>query len=432
MNRPTRLLVAALASLALLAAACGDDDETATPAPAEPAPAPTTDPPPPEPQPDPPPPAEPAPEPPPAEPEPPPPAEPEPVAEPAGLSLAEARVEEFRKDVSTIGIDEPVPAPEGLEIFYVQCSVPVCESIRQGIAAAAEAIGANLTSQVHMDTPDTVQATFQAALQAGPDIVMASGNPREWFEDELAEMNESGIPLVAWSLPEGYQPEGITANLITGGDYYFNGVLMADYVTAETGGDANVLFLNIPQFPVLGLEQQGFEAEFAAVCPDCGLRTFEITVEQLIAGEHISTAISELQKDPGINFIVTGFGDMLIGMPESLADAGVGEGVRAISQAGTTFNYGFIADGQLQVADVGLPTGYLGWRAVDAGLRALAGQDVGAFPQRPLTDNVDAADVLVAGIPFRLLEADSVGDPTTAWPGVEGHEEEFKALWGVG
>lgn len=348
----------------------------------------------------------------------------------AGLALAQARLDEFTKPLSELGLTEPVAVPDGLKVAYVQCSVPVCESIRLGIVEAVDAIGGTLEIFPTQDTADTVQAAFQAAVQSEPGIVLTSGNPREWFEDSLAELNDKNIPVVGWSIPEPYITDGFAANLITGDDYYFNGVLMADYVTAKTDGKANVLYLNIPQFPVLGIEGEGFEAEMAEVCPDCKVTSLEFTVDQLIAGEHISAAISEFQKNPDINFLVTGFGDMLLGMPDALA--GIDVDVPAISQAGTPANYQLIADGSLQVADVALPTGLLGWRAIDAGLRALAGQDPGSFDHRPLTEIAGHPDINIAGVPLAILGADQIADPTAAWSGVDGYQDQFKVLWGVG
>jgi len=347
-----------------------------------------------------------------------------------GLALAQARVDEFSKTVTDLGLTEKVAAPKGLKVAYVQCSVPVCESIRQGIAEAVDAIGGTLEIFTTQDTADTVQAAFEAAVQSNPDMVLTSGNPRAWFETSLAELNEKNIPVVAWSMPEPYQAPGLAANLVTGDDYYFNGVLMADYVTAKTEGKANALFLNIPQFPVLGIEAEGFKAEMAAVCPDCKVTSLDFTVDQLIAGEHISAALSEFQKDPSINFLVTGFGDMLLGMPDALK--GIDVTVPAISQAGTPANYQLIADGSLQVADVGLPTGLLGWRAIDAGLRAIAGQSPGEFASRPLTTVDGHPDINIAGVPLAILEKGDVADPTSAWPAIEGYQDLFTALWILG
>ena len=309
----------------------------------------------------------------------------------------------------------------------MQCSVPVCESIKKGIVEAVDAIGGTLQIFTTQDTADTVQAAFQAAVQSKPDMVLTSGNPRAWFEASLAELNAKKIPVVAWSMPEPYQAKGLAANLVTGDDYYFNGVLMADYVTAKTKGKANALFLNIPQFPVLGLEADGFKTEMAAVCAGCKVKGLDFTVEQLIAGDHISAAVSEFQKDSSINYLVTGFGDMLLGMPDALK--GINVNVPAISQAGTPANYQLISAGSLQVADVGLPTGLLGWRAIDAGLRAIAGQNTGKFTPRPLSTIAGHPDIAISGIPLKILQKADITDPKSSWSGIEGYQALFKALW---
>jgi len=349
------------------------------------------------------------------------------AGEVTGVELAQARLDEFSKVLSDLSITETVNAPQGLKIAYVQCSVPVCESIKQGIQEAVDAIGGTLKIFSTSDTADTVQAAFEAAVQWGPDMVLTSGNPRAWFEVSLAELNEKNVPVVAWSMPEPYQTEGLAANLVTGDDYYFNGVLMADYVIAKTSGQANVLFLNIPQFPVLGLESEGFKSEMATVCPECKATSLDFTVDQLIAGEHISAAVSEFQKDPSINFLVTGFGDMLLGMPDALK--GIGVSVPAVSQAGTPLNYQMIVDGSLQVADIGLPTGFLGWRAIDAGLRAIAGQSTGVFAPRPFSTISGHPDIAISGVPLKLLEATDLSDPTVSWSGIAGYQDLFKSLW---
>ena len=348
-----------------------------------------------------------------------------------GVELAKARIAEFSKTPTDLGLTEAVKSiPKGAKVVYVQCSVPVCAAIGEGIKAATAAIGGEFVAITHQDTADTVQAAFQQAIQAKPTMVMTSGNPREWFADELKQLNDLKIPVIGWSIPEPYKTDGFAANLVTGDDYWFNGVLFADYVTAKTEGKGNVEFITIPQFPVLGIEEQGFKDEIAQVCPDCKVKYEEVTVPDLMAGKHISTVIADLQADPSINFIVTGFGDMIIGLPDALSAAGVGAGIPIISQAGTPLNYAMIAGGQ-QEADMALPTSFLGWRAVDAGLRALNGQDAGTFAARPLTTFADHANVAISGVPLQILTKGAIKDPAVAWPGVEGFEAAFKALWGV-
>jgi len=234
--------------------------------------------------------------------------------------------------------------------------------------------------------------------------------------------------VVSWSLPESYQPgDGIDVNLLTGDDYYFYGVLMADYAatTSETG---EILFVGLPTFPVLSTVQEGFETEMAEVCPDCNVKVIEVAVTDL--GTTLpGTIVSELQSNPDLDMIAYAFGGMLFGVPEAIEAAGLEGQAQAISQAGGPLNFGFIASGQHQSAEVGLASELLGWRAIDAAIRILAGGDPGraATPEAATIDGYP--DVLAGGLPLQILTAESIDDPTALWPGVPGFQEQFTQLW---
>jgi ribose transport system substrate-binding protein len=345
-----------------------------------------------------------------------------------GMDAAQARVDAFRQPVTELPLNEPVAAEAGKKLFYVQCGVAVCAEIAVGIEAAAEAAGWEYETVSHQDTPETVAAAFDAAIAAEPDVVMQSGNAREWFEPQLAELTEQGIPVVSWSLPEGYEPgDGISVNLLTADDYYFYGVLMADYA-AVTSENKNILFVGLPTFPVLSTVQEGFETEIAAACPDCTVKVTEVAVTDL--GTNLpGTIVSELQSNPDVDMIVYAFGGMLFGVPDAIDAAGLSDQAVAISQAGGPLNFGFIANGEHQVAEVGLASELLGWRAVDAAIRILAGGDPGRAdtPEEAVVDG--HPDILAGGLPLQILEQDSIDDPTALWPGVPGFQDKFTELW---
>lgn len=343
--------------------------------------------------------------------------------------IAAERVAAFRETLTALPFDVATDAPEDVNVFYVQCGVAVCAEIATGVEAAAAELGWNYTTASHQDTPETVAAAFDAAIAAQPDVVLTSGNPREWFAEQLSVLEEAGIPVVAWSLPEGYEPgDGISVNLLTQDDYYFYGVLMADYAALEST-TKEILFVGLPVFPVLGIVQQGFETEIAEVCPDCKVKVIEVAVTDL--GTNLpGTIVSELQSNPNIDMIVYAFGGMLFGVPDALESAGLIDQAIAISQAGGPLNFGFISSGQHQVAEVGIASELLGWRALDAAARLLNGEGPGRA-DTPATARISGhPDILSGGLPLQILEVNTIDDPGALWPGVPGFQELFVTLWG--
>lgn len=341
------------------------------------------------------------------------------------------RVAAFRTALTALPFSEPISAvPKAKKVYYVQCSVSACTEIKVGIEAAAKALGWTFESSVHKDTPDTVAAAFDAAIAAKPDVVLTSGNPREWFAPQLKTLADAKIPVVAWSLPEGYEPgNGISANLLTNDDYYFYGVLMADWV-ATTTKTKHVMFVGLPTFPVLSTVQTGFKEEIARVCPDCKVETFEVAVTDL--GTNLpGQMVSKLQADKQLDTVAYAFGGMLFGVPDALKAADLLAQSTAISQAGGPMNFAFINNGEHQAAEVGLASELLGWRALDVAARLLSGGTAGKSTP-PTAASVDGhPDILVNGLPLQILQKGDIKDATALWPGVEGFQAQFKKLWGV-
>jgi len=345
-----------------------------------------------------------------------------------GNAIAAERVAAFLNPTTELPLSAPVKVEAGKKLFYVQCSVSACAEIAVGIEAAAKAAGWEYETASHQDTPETVASAFDAAIAADADVVLTSGNPREWFAPQLETLAGQGTPVVAWSMPEGFEPgDGVSVNLLTQDDYYFYGVLMADYA-ALNSPNKNILFVGLPTFPVLSTVQQGFEDEIAIVCPECTVDITEVAVTDL--GTNLpGTVVSKLQANPELDHIVYAFGGMLFGVPEAIEGAGLGDQATAISQAGGPLNFSFIAAGQHQVAEVGLASELMGWRAVDAAARILAGEGPGRADTPPLAVIDGHPDILSGGLPLQILEADSIVDPTTLWPGVAGFQDLFAALW---
>ncbi len=347
----------------------------------------------------------------------------------AGVDPA-ARVAAFSKALTELPFNEAIASiPAGKKVYYVQCSVPVCEEIKGGIDAAAKKLGWTLETTAHKDTPETVAAAFDAAIAAKPDVVLTSGNPREWFATQLKTLEDAKIPVVAWSMPEAYEPgQGVSANLLSGDDYYFYGALMADYAAAKSA-KKNILFVGLPVFPVLSVVQNGFTEEIAKVCADCKVDTMEVAITDL--GTNLpGQIVSKLQANPDLDFVVYAFGGMLFGVPDAIEAAGLLPQAQAISQAGGPMNFAFIEGGKHQVAEVGLASELLGWRAIDVAARVLSGSGPGRSTP-PAEAAIDGhPDILVNGLPLQILEKGSLADASKLWPGVDGFQDQFAKLWG--
>lgn len=352
----------------------------------------------------------------------------------SGYALAQARVAEFlQPPSSTLPVTTSLSAApkKGLTIAYTWCAQVVCASIAQGIQEAATAIGANFVAEHHQDTASTVSAAFDNALGANPSMVLTSGDPEQWFDSQASTLTAKKIPLVAWSIPTGYETSPFTANLISNDDYFFDGVLEADYIAVQSQGNAKILFEGVPQYPVLASEASGFNYEIAQACPKCSVTSLDFSVQQLGAGDNVSATVSALQKTPGITWMAAAFGGLVTPQIASAVSAAGFGSLKAIEQAGTQSNFQMIANHQLDVADIGLPTSYLGWLAVNDGLLALSGQSIPKFTAPANTTIPGHPDILVSGLPTQIITAADAPTGSDGFNPIPGFQAQFQKLWGL-
>lgn len=348
--------------------------------------------------------------------------------------VAQARVAEFLKPPSsTLPVTSTLTVPKKkLTIAYTWCAQVVCASIAQGIQEAAKAIGANFVAEHHEDTASTVGTAFNNALAANPSMVLTSGDPEQWYASQAAQLKAKHVPLVAWSIPTGYESSPFSANLITNDDYYFQGVLEADYIAVQTHDAGKVLWEGVPQYPVLASESQGFNWEIKRVCPKCTVTSVDFSVQQLIAGDNVQATVTALQQHPGISWMAAAFGGLVTPQVANAVKAAGFGSLKAIEQAGTQSNFQMIAAHQLDAADIGLPTDYLGWLAVNDGLLALDGKAIPKFKPPAYTSIPGHPDVLVAGLPTQIITASDVPTGSAGFTPIPGFQSQFKKLWGLG
>ncbi|MDG1264685.1 MAG: substrate-binding domain-containing protein [Ilumatobacter sp.] len=388
MKTRTRLLAAPLA-LALVIAACGSDDDSGddpstTEAPADSAA----------------------------------PAETDAPAGADGLAAAQAVVDANLVAPTDIGPTIPLDsAPDQKTLAWLECSLPSCAAIGVGFTAAAETLGWNL--EVISWSTDAA-AAFQQALDQGVDYVAITGTSPALIQDQLDQANAAGIPTMSCfdaSAPsaDGFAMQcGDATAVTTAGD------LIANAIIADSGGTANVMMVNIPDFTVLVSEREGSEAAYEANCPDCTFTELALTLDQLLAGEAPGAVVSALQADPDIDYVHFAFDGLAGGMSATLAEADLLEGRKLV---GVDYNGAIlqeIVDGTQQFWTTN-PKEYSAWLMVDAMARHAIGQE----------NTEERANAILPGFIVNTPEVAEPLIPTDGWPGPEGQAEQFAALWGV-
>ena len=302
--------VALMATIGLLAAACGGDDEAATPAP-QPAPAPAAEPAPepPPPAPEPPAPAPeppaPAPEPPAPAPEPPPPPEPPPApafeapvtqgpggeeaTSSAEISLSEAEADEVRAGGYTAAL-----------LWHTAGAFT--DAVSQGARDAFADLGIEVIAETNASFDAAQQANdVETVMAQSPDIIISLVLDPVSGAEAFRPAVDAGVQLVFLSnVPEGYVQGVDYVGLVTD-DLAAMGIAAADLLADALGGEGEVgyIFHDAPYY-VTNQRDQAFKAWIEGNYPG-----MEIVAEQGLADPAAAEEIAStlLTRHPDLDGI---------------------------------------------------------------------------------------------------------------------------------
>jgi ribose transport system substrate-binding protein len=341
-----------------------------------------------------------------------------------GLAAAQAAVADVGAPPDAIGPTVPIEGEiPPKTVAWLECEQPSCQPIRAGFEAATELLGWELL--VIPSTSFDQGPSIQQALDQGADYLAHTGSPLATAEEQIAAAQAAGVPYLSCYATDDPDFENNNLLMQCGDDdgVAFNGGLVANWVIADSGGAANVLIVNIPDFPVLVSEVEGAKGQYEANCPDCTVQELNTTVDSLIAGEVAGAVASQLQSNPDINYIQFTFGDLPAGVADTLEESGLLEGRKIVGvDFSTQIGLPEIISGRHQ-AWTANPKPYAGWLMVDAMVRHAVGQD-----NAQERDNAKLPTFIVstADDAQAILDLGDVG-----WPGPDTMAEQFAELWGV-
>ncbi|MGY1616116.1 sugar ABC transporter substrate-binding protein [Geodermatophilus sp. SYSU D00691] len=340
-----------------------------------------------------------------------------------GSSAAEEEVEQYLSPPEGIPLEEPLAAcpEEGKTIIVTENPQAVTRKTNDGLEAGAELLGWTVVRQPVGTGPEDPQTAFDAALDQNPDAVLVSGNPSSTFRAQLDRANQLGIPVL---ISDNGEPVGVdgTTYTISLDDFEQTGLwgrMNALYAAAQ--GAQHVLVVDLSLYPILHAWTEGVQATMEEVAPDTAVTVIDPQITDLVAGEIPNLIVSEIQRNPDIDWVLLSLGDMTTGLDAALRAAGLDQQVSIGGESASTANVAALQEGT-EDAWTGFAAEIHGMYRIDALARIFAGED-------PTT--VDYSQ-----LPTQLLTPDNIGDAPLDeegyYVGVEDYLDHFDGIWRAG
>jgi ribose transport system substrate-binding protein len=299
--------------------------------------------------------------------------------QPAGPGVAEAKaaVRQSLAVPTKITQTKPLPSapPKTGSIIFLANPLPATQLIGQGAKQAAEAIGWSF-DQVTYDAanPATLQAAFMSALAKKPTAVITSGVAKKVYGQSVIDAYEKAGIAIVQSVACPAEKSGSVVLGPNGCQFEeVGGKLFADWFIADSNGRGKALLADVTAYPSYATFGEAFRNEVKAKCPDCSVKSVQLTADQVNKGQIVPVVVNALRSAPEIKYAVFDNGQFTKGFDAALKAAGIS----GIKSGGRAVDEGTLS--ALKNADGGAWTAssypLVGIAAVDTALRALMGAD---------------------------------------------------------
>lgn len=336
-----------------------------------------------------------------------------------GLAAVSRIVEEHTEPPSSIGPTAPIgkPIPKGKSVVYVNCGAEACTADGESLKEATELFGWSFEEIAAEPTPQAIQAAFTEAVRLNPDAVVSGGFSTTLYERQLKELKKMGAAVLSNLGPEE-AGDGLDLQLIDPKRAGEGTALLADKMIVDAEGKGEIGLIAITGFPIVELYTASFEQELKAKCPECSLKTLEISPASL--GKEAGTEIVNfLRANPGIESIFLSYGGLAVGLESAIQTGGI-DAPRIYTFAPDVPEVEALRSGE-ETAAVPASTSEIGWYWADALARIFTGGDATEDENWTRWTIWSAED---ENIP------DATGGAGTP-PVVADFQQQFKALWGM-
>ena len=329
------------------------------------------------------------------------------------VAAAQARLQTEETRPTTIGLTTPIngTVPAGKKVAFISCGAAGCDAQAPVIQQAAGDLGWTATTISTNGSPAQVQNAIETAIRQGADVVVLDAVNRASVATQIGEMQAKGIAFVTCCSTDPVG-NGILFNTSTSDQNTGIGQDIADLITADSGGKANTLYVNISAFAILQSLGDALKQAYTQECPGCGYDTIDIPLTAL--GKDVSDRIvSYLRAHPSVNYVALSTSESLVaGLPAALSAAGLVDKVKIVGQGGNTTVFQYIANGQM-LGTVPFDFFTVDYLMLDAAVRNFTGQTIAMTPP-----------------PHWVVTKDNLPTATQLFPVVADYRTQFMKLWG--
>jgi ribose transport system substrate-binding protein len=293
----------------------------------------------------------------------------------------------------------------GRRIFEIPITseVPFVTAFEQGMQDAADAVGAELVVYRNQGEPSQWVQGIRTAIAQDADAITLLAQDPSLLGPQIEQAEEADIPvIVVRTTGEGEpcqsDPDGnVYGTTCVPGPFEQAGRLEADWVIADSGGDANVFVITSNDARSTRSLVRGMKDEFATRCPDCNVSYVDVPIPDW-AREVRGEVQSALVRDPDIDYVIPIYDSMSQYVVPAIRASGKTGQVKISTFNGTPFVLKMVQDEDIVQIDIGENLSWIGWASMDQVFRVLAGEEPVRSENTPLRV-FDDANVAETGEP---------------------------------
>jgi ribose transport system substrate-binding protein len=307
------------------------------------------------------------------------------------------------------------PAPTGKTFVWLNCEIPACTEIGQGIKEATALLGWNLkVIQYNQANISALVPAMQQALTYHPVGVGLSGLPQAVWQTEEAAYAKAGVPIIAGFVGPVNLSSTVIGNVGDGPNLVDYGTMMANWFISDSGGTGKALNVHVDSLEILKGISDAFDSTVKSGCSACSTMDLSSTLQDVESGALNGQIVAALQRDPSIKYVASPQGGFISGLSAALASAGLKD-IKIVSTGSSSQNIADVNNGT-ETATIGGAFQVGGFQMIDIDLRHLEGMTVDPYD---------------GGLPKQLIVKSSNVTPANDYPPITPFISQFKALWKI-